>query len=85
MTDRLIYDPQINKSPGQTFKRIGIYLPRPVFMHGQQYVGQSRVGERKGLTLMVTHDRLPDCPKDNHTYTTNMVYSEVPREVFVHK
>eukprot|EP00973_Karenia_brevis_P035255 4862918-Karenia_brevis.AAC.1 len=33
----------INKSQGQSIKeRLGVYLPRPVFAHGQAYVGYSR-------------------------------------------
>lgn len=33
----------LNKAQGQTFDKIGIYLPKPVFCHGQLYVGFSRV------------------------------------------
>ena len=34
----------INKSQGDTLKMIGIWLPHPVFAHGQLYVAPSRVG-----------------------------------------
>lgn len=34
----------INKAQGQTFKSVGVYLPKPVFTHGQLYVAFSRVG-----------------------------------------
>ncbi len=34
----------INKSQGQTFKKIGIYLPKQVFLHGQLYIALSWVG-----------------------------------------
>lgn len=64
----------INKSQGQTFKRVGLYLPKPVFSHGQLYVGASRVGCPEGLTVMV-----PDCVRDpdGALHTRNVVYKEV--------
>jgi ATP-dependent exoDNAse (exonuclease V) alpha subunit len=67
----------INKSQGQTMKRVGIYLPRPgVFGHDQLYVAVSRVSSRDGLKLLVdnsTHAKaaeLVGC-------TRNVVHQEV--------
>jgi ATP-dependent DNA helicase PIF1 len=39
----------ITKSQGQTFDRVGILLPEPVFSHGQLYVAFSRATSKDGL------------------------------------
>jgi hypothetical protein len=64
----------INKSQGQTFKTVGLYLPKPVFTHGQLYVAFSRVGDGIGVRLLI-----PEALLDDHggTYTQNVVYAEV--------
>ena len=42
-----------NKSQGQTIPRIGIYLPEPVFSHGQLYVALSRATSLPDITVLL--------------------------------
>ncbi|XP_074277292.1 uncharacterized protein LOC141600935 [Silene latifolia] len=54
---RLSFAMTINKAQGQTLSRVGIYLPRPVFSHGQLYVALSRARQSSDITVAI----LPHC------------------------
>nr|XP_017237579.1 PREDICTED: uncharacterized protein LOC108210701 [Daucus carota subsp. sativus] len=58
----------INKSQGQSMEKVGLYLPNPIFCHGQLYVAISRVTSPEGLHIMLG---------DGINYTKNIVYEEV--------
>ena len=71
----------VNKSQGQTFNKVGLYLDIPVFSHGQLYVACSRVRRRKDLFIQVV-----DSPQQGkvvtsdgvaHYYLKNIVFTEV--------
>ena len=50
---RLAFCMTINKAQGQTFGRVGLFLPEHVFAHGQCYVAPSRCGDPNGLRIML--------------------------------
>lgn len=54
---KLAYVMTIGKSLGQTFDRIGIQLPMPVFTHRQLYVTSSRVGSHLKIQLSPSHQQ----------------------------
>jgi len=76
---RLAFAFTINKAQGQTLKKAGVYLPRPVFTHGQLYVAISRVGHPKNLCVYIVNTGNPaHCnDKEQGAYTSNIVYKEV--------
>ena len=51
----------INKSQGQSLQRVGLYLDRPVFSHGQLYVTISRVTSKDGLKILIVENDYGDC------------------------
>ena len=50
---RLAYSMTIDKAQGQTFDKVGIYLPAPVFSHGQLYVVLSRAKSFKDIYIQI--------------------------------
>ncbi|KAL5177373.1 Replication protein A DNA-binding subunit C [Glycine soja] len=44
---------------GQSLSMVGLYLPKPVFTHGQLYVALSRVNSAKGLKILIHDDEYP--------------------------
>ncbi|XP_057740312.1 uncharacterized protein LOC130957472 [Arachis stenosperma] len=72
----LSYAITINKSQGQSLNHVGLLLKQPVFTHGQLYVAVSRVTNKDGLKIIISHDQ-----SNNSTSTYNVVYQEVFRNI----
>ncbi|XP_058764312.1 uncharacterized protein LOC131637724 [Vicia villosa] len=66
------YAMTINKSQGQSLDSVGLYLPSPVFSHGQLYVAISRVTTKSGLKILIHDKENVPC-----STTTDVVYKEV--------
>lgn len=49
---RLSFAMTVNKSQGQTIPNVGVYLPAPVFSHGQLYVAMSRATARTNIKIL---------------------------------
>ena len=68
----------INRAQGQSFNRTAIYLPQPVFAHGQFYVFLGRSADPNSTKIKV--DDIPGVqgrfPHKEGIYTRNIVYHE---------
>ncbi|KAL6602737.1 hypothetical protein ACP70R_043098 [Stipagrostis hirtigluma subsp. patula] len=49
---RLSFAMTVNKAQGQTIPNVGVYLPEPVFSHGQLYVALSRATARANIKIL---------------------------------
>ena len=75
---RLSFAMTINKAQGQTFDKVGLYLPTPVFSHGQLYVSFSRVRRAKHVKVQIIDtDIQGKFPRRKHFVTSNVVWPEV--------
>ena len=73
---RVSFAMTINKAQGQTIPHVGIYLPNPVFSHGQLYVAMSRATARSNLKFLAATTNDENIESDG-TLTKNIVYKEV--------
>ncbi|XP_020186773.3 uncharacterized protein [Aegilops tauschii subsp. strangulata] len=88
---RLSFAMTINKAQGQTIPIVGVYLPNPVFSHGQLYVALSRATAKRNIKILIQKEKpkekankLKDNPKKRKrpivsllTSMKNIVYKEV--------
>jgi hypothetical protein len=58
---RLAFSTTVNKSQGQTFDKICLYLPKPVFSPGQLYVALLRVRSLGSLSVVSETNGIVNC------------------------
>lgn len=73
---KVCYAMTINKSQGQSLRRIGVYLPQPVFSHGQLYVALSRATSPDSIKILIQTN---SPTQENHT--KNIVFKDLLQKV----
>ena len=73
---RLAYAITINKSQGQTFDKVGIYLNRACFGHGQLYVAFSRARAKGDVVVQIVETEEQGKDKGRY-YTKNIVLRQI--------
>ena len=73
---RLSYSMTVNKSQGQTFDKLGIFLAEPVFSHGQLYVAFSRARSFKDIHVKIMQSTTQGMFNGQYL-TPNVVFKEV--------
>ena len=66
---RVAFAVTINKGQGQENQRVGIYLPEPVFAHGQLYTAFSRGKRAENVSVLINDNK--------EGFTDNIVYKEL--------
>ncbi|XP_066334308.1 uncharacterized protein [Miscanthus floridulus] len=85
---RLSFTMTVNKAQGQTIPNVGVYLPEPVFSHGQLYVALSRATARSNIRILAVPAGEKDVNKrkgkgkgkkrpTKDIFTKNIVYKEI--------
>ena len=83
---RLSFAMTIHKAQGQTIPIVGVYLPEPVFSHGQLYVALSRATAKRNIKILAIKVEERDESKNSKkrkrnellvTTTKNIVYKDV--------
>jgi ATP-dependent DNA helicase PIF1 len=69
---KLAFVMTINKAQGQSLPLVGVYLPEPVFAHGQLYVAISRTSDPHGLLFCI---KPPEQSSDIFQRTRNIVWA----------
>ena len=65
----------INKAQCQSINNLGVYLPQPIFSHGQLYIALSRAGlpQRTKVMLIVVKNTQGPIQENYGKCTTNVV------------
>ncbi|KAG2411366.1 hypothetical protein I3760_Q007400 [Carya illinoinensis] len=71
---KLSFAMSINKSQGQTLDFVRIYLPHPVFSHGQLYVTLSRAKTISAIKILIRSISTDELEKNR---TKNIVYTDL--------